>query len=271
LQGRRRLSGAFVIDLARIRPDPSQPRQRIEEESLRELVDSIRRLGILQPIAVRYVPADDCYLIISGERRFQAATIAGLSEVPCWIQSPDESEILVRQIVENWQRADLHPFELADSLARLRDVNGFSQKKIAELTGKSEGEVSKLLNLLILAPEVQRDARADTTGTLSRSHLYAMSRLPIREQAVVATQIREQRLSVADAESLVSRKLKAATGMPKRGAPTTRVKIVTTKAVVLITLRKQQVGKEDLVAALQEALDKTAGTKEHLNIERKGK
>jgi ParB family chromosome partitioning protein len=269
LQGRRRLSGAFLIDIGRIKPDPSQPRRTFDEQALAELVDSVTRLGILQPISVRYVEKDDCYLIISGERRFQAATIAKLTEVPCWIQSPKESEILVRQIVENWQRADLHPFELADSLARLRDANGYSQKRIAEVTGKSEAEVSKLLKLLTLAPSVQKEARSDTTGTLSRRHLYAVSRLPVSEQAETAEQIRSHGISADGTEALVSRKLLAKTERPKRGSPVTRVKYTTTKAVVQLTFRKQDVGPDEIIAALTEALDKASDTKRTLNIERR--
>jgi ParB family chromosome partitioning protein len=240
----------------------------MDERALAELVDSITRLGILLPIAVRYIQKDDHYLIISGERRFQAATIAGLTEVPCWIQSPEESEILVRQIVENWQRADLHPFELADSLARLRDVNGYSQKRIADLTGKSEGDVSKLLKLLNLAPEVQSEARIDTTGALSRRHLYAMSRLPTDEQVETAAIVQRDRLSATDTETLVTKKIRAASSHPKRGAPVTRVAFVTTKARVVLTFRKQNVEAADIMAALDEARDKADPSKQTLNIER---
>ncbi|MGC3971605.1 MAG: ParB/RepB/Spo0J family partition protein [Pirellulales bacterium] len=269
LQGRRRLSGAFLIELSRIKPDPSQPRRTMDEQALAELVDSVTRLGILQPIAVRYVEKEDCYFIISGERRFQAATLAKLTEVPCWIQNPEESEILVRQIVENWQRADLHPFELADSLARLRDANGYTQVKIAEVTGKSEGEVSKLLKLLTLTPAVQKEAHEDTTGTLSQRHLYAVSRLPVEEQVDTATQVRSHKMSAKDTETLVTRKLRARTERPKGRHTVTRVKYVTTKAVVLLTFRKQNVASEDIIAALTEAIDKASDTKNTLNIERK--
>jgi len=263
------LSGAFFIELARIRPDPSQPRRTFERQALDELVESVARLGILQPISVRYAAGEDCYYIISGERRFQAATSAGLNEVPCWIQSPEESEILVRQIVENWQRADLHPFELADSLARLRDANGYNQARIAEVTGKSESEVSRLLKLLTLEPAVQKEARDEPTGLLSRRHLFALSRLPPAEQTATAAQIRARRLSATDAETLVARPLRAGGPRARAGAAVTRIKYVTTKAVVQLTFRKQDVSPDDVIAALTEALDKASDTKRTLNIERK--
>jgi ParB family chromosome partitioning protein len=257
-----------LIELSRIHPDPMQPRRNLEESALRELVESVKRLGILQPISVRYMADADQYQIISGERRFQAATLAGLSEIPCWVQSPEEREILVRQIVENWQRAELHPFELADSLAALRDTNGYSQKQIAELTGKSEGEISKLLKLLTLAPDVQLAARSDSTGTLSRRHLYAVSRLSQEEQVIVATTVQDQSLTAEDTEAMVSKKLSRQTKMPKRGAPVTRVQYVTAKARIVLTFRKQSVTPADIMAALDEARAKADPAKRDLNIER---
>ena len=105
----------------------------------------MRRLGILQPITVRYIETENIYRIITGERRYHAACEAGLAEIPCWVQSPKEEEVLLHQIVENWQRLDMHPYDLADALARLRDANGYSQQDLARETGKSEGEISKLL------------------------------------------------------------------------------------------------------------------------------
>lgn len=111
----RRLPGAFLIAIERLHPDPNQPRRTHDDNALSELADSIRRLGILQPIAVRLDASIDGYRIISGERRYRAAKAAGLAEVPCWVQTPDEIELLLRQISENWQRSDLHPMDLADS------------------------------------------------------------------------------------------------------------------------------------------------------------
>src|SRR5262249_40386661 len=145
LQGRRRLTGAFLIDRARIRPDPAQPRKNLDTVAQQELIASIRRLGVLQPITVRYIEAEDVYQIIAGERRYQAAKAAEIAELPCWVQSPQAKDILLHQIVENWQRADLNPYDLADALAVLRDANGYSQKDLARETGKPESEISRLL------------------------------------------------------------------------------------------------------------------------------
>src|SRR5205085_10342630 len=138
--------------------------QHADPVAQRELTDSVRRLGILQPIAVRYDAGQDAYLVIAGERRYRAACDAGLAEVPCWVQSPDAKDVLLHQVVENWQRAELHPFDLADALAELRDANGYTQKQLAVLTGKPESEVSRLLSLLKLDPAVQVEARSESGG-----------------------------------------------------------------------------------------------------------
>ena len=112
-EGRSRLKGAYLIRADRIVPDPQQPRKRIDPTYLEELTASVKRLGILQPIVVRYVESENQYRIIAGECRFSAAGKAGLTEIPCWVKSPDAEEVLLQQIAENWQRSDLHPFDLA--------------------------------------------------------------------------------------------------------------------------------------------------------------
>ena len=89
------------------------------------------------------------------------------------MQDLKEDQVLQHQIVENWQRLDMHPFDLADALARLRDANGYSQQDLARETGKSEGEISKLLAILDLDPAVQKAAREDQSGRITRRHLYA--------------------------------------------------------------------------------------------------
>lgn len=223
----------------------------------------------MQAISVRYIAADDVYQIISGERRYQATKLAGLPNIPCIVTNPEEREILVRQIVENWQRAQLHPFEIADSLGQLRDTNNYNQRQLAEQIGKSEPEVSKFLKLLDLAPDVQKAARADPTGVLSFKHLYQIARAEPAEQAALVETVREQRLSAVDTEKLVRKAIERRTAGPKRGAPITRVQYVTTKAKVVLTFRKQTVTNQEILAALDEARDKAAPTKTKLNIERR--
>lgn len=265
-RGRERLKGAFLIELDRLRPDPNQPRRVLQDEALQEMAASIRCLGVVQPISVRYIASDDVYQIISGHRRYEAAKRADLTAIPCIIHDPAENQVLVHQIVENWQRAQLHPFEIADALAKLRDQSHLSQKQLARETGKPEVEISKLLSLLDLAPSVQQAARQDASGALSLRHLYNIARLPTDEQVPMAAAVREQRLSAIETEKLVQQSIRRTTTKAKRGSPVTKVEFATAKAKVILTFRRQAVETSDILAALDEARNLAAGANPKLNI-----
>lgn len=253
LAGRQRLTGAFLIELSRIRPDPGQPRKNLDTEAQRQLTVSILKLGILQPITVRYLADSDIYQIISGERRFQAARAAGLTEIPCWVKTPKSEEVLVHQIVENWQRRDLEPLELAEALAVLRDARGCAQKELAELTGKPESEISRLLSLLKLAPEVQEQARRERGTTFTKRHLTALAQLPPEDQQEVMVAVREKHLTALDTERTVQERKAERTGAKTRGAPYgQRLRYLTEKATVLLTFRRRNVTVDDIRAALDD-------------------
>lgn len=252
-EGRRRLGGAFLIDLDRIEPDADQPRKRFDTTAQRELNASVARLGILQPITVRFVEERNIYRIITGQRRFEAAKQANLQQLPCWVQTPKDDEVLLHQIVENWQRADMHPFDLADALARLRDENGYTQKQIAQQTGKSEGEISKLLSLLTLAPDVQQIARADQTGRITKRHLYALGRLKKAEQADIMERTLSDNLTAADLEKLVDSRRKGDGIRHKNGASAKLVRFRTSGATVTVTFHRTTWTDADIAAALDEA------------------
>ena len=219
LEGRKRLGGAFSIALDRIRPDPAQPRRRLDTAAQEELTNSVRRHGIIQPISVRYLEVENIYQIITGERRYHAAGTAGLTEIPCWVQSPKEQDILIHQVVENWQRLDMHPYDLADALARLRDTNGLSQRDLARETGKSEGEISKILALLDLDPAVQKLAREDETGRITRRHLYALRSLPRQEQLNFLDRAQKEAITASVMEEMVAERKVATSKQRRRGAP----------------------------------------------------
>jgi ParB family transcriptional regulator, chromosome partitioning protein len=253
LEGRRRLGGAFLIDLDRIEPDPDQPRKRFDTTAQRELNASVARLGILQPITVRFVEERNIYRIITGQRRFEAAKQANLPQLPCWVQTPQDDQVLLHQIVENWQRADMHPFDLADALARLRDGNGYTQKQIAEETGKSEGEISKLLSLLTLAPDVQQIARGDSTGRITKRHLYAIVKVPNPDQARLIEKAISDHLTATELEELVDANRKDKPIARKRGSPCERIRFKTSVATVTIIFRKKNPTNADIAAALDEA------------------
>lgn len=268
LQGRKRLAGAFLIEIGRIRPDPNQPRKMLDAEAQFQLTRSILAVGVLQPITVRYIEDGDFYQIIAGQCRYQASVAAELTEIPCWIQDPKSEDILLHQIVENWQRSDLHPFELADALARLRDARHVTQKELARFTGKSEGEIAKLLAMLDLEPEAQKLAREDKSGNLSRRHLYAATRLPPEQQLAFLTRITLEKITADEAEQEAAASRPAPRTSLKRGAPVTQVRFLVPDATVLVTFRKKDITLEAILAALDEARRQASEPKSTLNIVR---
>ena len=214
----------------------------------------MRRLGILQPISVRHDAAEDSYLIISGERRYRAAVAAGLREVPCWVQTPDGGEILVRQVSENWHRAELHPFDLADALAGLRDAFGYTQRQLAAVLAKPESEVSRLLSLLKLNPAVQREARSDTSDLLTRRHLTAIATLRPEDQQEAMIEVRERRLTAVDTERRVRETRTRRDGVKPAGAPVgVRFRFTTEEATVTVVFRRRGVGADEVATALEQA------------------
>ena len=180
-QGRRRLPNSYLIRREQLIADPTQPRKVFDEQELSELAASIQSRGIKQPLTVRWDIITGKYIVIDGGRRFLAADRLGLAELPCWIQEGDSKDVLVDQIVHNWQRADLRPEETADALARLHDEFNLSQKQISKLTGKPTSEISKFLSIHDrVVPEVQQMAREQTEAapTLTMRHLYNIAKLP---------------------------------------------------------------------------------------------
>jgi ParB family chromosome partitioning protein len=154
----------------------------------------------------------------------------------------------LRQVVENWQRRDLSPFELADALAAIQDAHKYSQDELARLTGKPKSEISKLLALLSLSPEAQQRARQDSN--LSRRQLYAISQVPAERQAALVEQVQRQGLKAEETEDLVRREKRPA---QRRGAPSTMRRFQTSAAVVTVSFRKRSVADGDVLAALDEA------------------
>ena len=243
------------MPLHRIRPDPNQPRKRVHPEYLTELTETVKRHGILQAITLRYAEDDDAYIILSGECRYTAAKAAGLETVPVWVKTPKTEEILLHQIIENWTRSDLNPFELADSLSQIRDANGYSQTELAKVTGKNKSEISRLLSLLDLSPDVQQIARDDNTGRVTKRHLFAIARLDVDKQQWMIERIQREDITALDVERYVGRSQAAGPRANKKGAPVTRRRYATHQASVLLTFRKKEVTDGDVVRALSEIKD----------------
>lgn len=263
----RRLRGAYSVDIDKLRPDPDQPRREFGAEELQNLTASVRERGMKQPIRVWQIEAD-LYQIISGERRFRAAQAAGLSAIPCIIEdapagsaSPQRREILVDQVVENWQREDLNPYDLSDALKELRDQHGLAQEEIARLTGKPKSEISRFLAMQRVTPEVQQQIRHDDSGQFSRRHVVAPSHLSPEEQPAVVEKIRAENLTATQTEREVARRNRRASGQAVRGAPVTVRRYAVGAARVQITFRKREVLPQDVL----DVLDRVRGMVESEN------
>jgi ParB family chromosome partitioning protein len=170
-------SGASIgrmIPIDKVRPNPDQPRKAIGD--IRELSDSIREKGVLEPLLVRYVPREDTYYIISGERRYLAAKAAGLNELPCIEKIADDAETLELALIENLQRKDLTPFEEADGLQRLADQFDYTHDDIAKKIARARSSVTETLSLRLI-PDAIRRACVEK-GIASKSLLLQVARQP---------------------------------------------------------------------------------------------
>jgi len=206
-------AGAADIPVARISPNPHQPRQSIDEESLAELVASIREHGVIQPLIVTQV--GDEYQLIAGERRWRAAQLAGLVTLPALVKETTPQQMLELALVENLQRADLNPLEEAGAYRELIDEFGLTQEQVAGRVGKSRTAVANTLRLLRLPEEIKQALAA---GRISEGHARALLALPTAQLQRQALGIIEQRsLNVRQTEELVRRMQAEA---PEAGATT---------------------------------------------------
>jgi ParB family chromosome partitioning protein len=179
-----------------------QPRTRMDEGALNELAASIKAQGLMQPILVRPVDGANKYEIIAGERRFRAAQIAGLSEVPVLVKDVDDQAAAAMALIENIQREDLNPLEEAQGIQRLINDFSFTHEQAAGAVGRSRSAVSNLLRLLNLAKPVQTMLMA---GDIDMGHARALLAVDSATQIALANQIVAKRMSVREAEKLVVR------------------------------------------------------------------
>jgi ParB family chromosome partitioning protein len=188
------------IPLTSIFPSPFQPREEFGGEALEELVSSVREHGLVQPVLVR--PRGQNYELVAGERRWRAAQLAGLSSIPALVKDLDDMQALQVSLVENLQREDLNPLEVAGALKDLMEKFHLTQEEVAERIGKSRSEVANLLRLLNLPPAVQESLRA---GRISYGQARALLSLGSEEEMVRALRtVEEHKLSVRQTERLVS-------------------------------------------------------------------
>ena len=187
-----------LLPIHKVEPNPDQPRQDFDEEELSQLAASIAEHGIIQPLTVRSLGSSGYYQIIAGERRWRAARIAGLSEVPAVIIDADDKKTMVLALIENLQRQDLNPVEEALGYQRLMEDFAFTQEEAASKVGKSRPAVANALRLLGLTPEVLEMVRS---GKLSAGHARAVLVLKTPKAQIDAAQkIAALGLSVRQAE-----------------------------------------------------------------------
>lgn len=205
------LGNIVELELDSIEVNPFQPRTNFNEETLTELATSIRELGVIQPITVRKIDFNK-YQLVSGERRFRASRLAGLTAVPAYIRIANDQESLEMALVENIQRQDLDPIEIALSYQRLIDEINLTQEQMSERVGKKRSTIANYLRLLKLDPIIQTGMR---DGFISMGHGRAIINIEDKEQQLeIYERIIAGNLSVRDTEALV-RKLQEPTGSSK--------------------------------------------------------
>lgn len=236
-----------VLSVTKLQAGKYQPRTRMDEGALAELADSIRAQGIMQPILVRPVDATKGrYEIIAGERRFRAAQMAGLTEVPVLVREVADEHAAAMALIENIQREDLNPLEEAQGVKRLLDEFGLTHEQAATAIGRSRSATSNLLRLLNLAAPLQTMLLA---GDIDMGHARALLAVDSATQIQLANQIIAKRLSVREAEKLVA------------------------KAATETSPKVKQNEKNNLrdVARLEETLSDQLGTKVTLKVGTKGR
>ncbi|HWI35804.1 MAG TPA: ParB/RepB/Spo0J family partition protein [Burkholderiales bacterium] len=187
-----------TVDTAQIRPGRYQPRTRMDQEALAELAHSIRTQGLLQPVVVR--PVGGGYELIAGERRWRAAQMAGLKQVPAIVREVPDESAMVMALIENIQREDLNPMEEAAGVQRLIDEFRMTHEQAADAVGRSRSATTNLLRLLKLAKPVQE---ALMRGAVEMGHARALLPLDPARQIEVANRIAAKHLSVRETEALV--------------------------------------------------------------------
>ncbi|SCX04339.1 chromosome partitioning protein, ParB family [Lachnospiraceae bacterium YSD2013] len=192
-------SAGSLIKISKIEPNRDQPRKNFDKEALEALSDSIRQHGVISPITVQ--KKGDRYIIIAGERRWRAARMAGLTEIPAYVGDYSEREIAELSLIENIQREDLNPIEEAQAYKRLMTEFNLKQEEVAERVSKSRSAITNTMRLLKLSEEVQKYL---IDGTLSEGHARALlGTEDVEAQNKLAKKVIDEKLSVRDIEKLI--------------------------------------------------------------------
>jgi ParB family chromosome partitioning protein len=253
-----------LLSIERIRPDEDQVRRQnksADDQEIQELAASIKAEGLLQPINVRYIESDDCYEIIAGERRYTAAKLAGLAEVPVKLVEADEHQVKKLQLIENIHRAELSPVELGSALQALVD-EGATVDELCTLLHKSRPYVQKALSIARnLSAEVKEVAKQTPERFQDTETLYQVSQLPAPEQSRRVEQIATKRLTrqevrrvTAAAKQTVAKERVQRRGRPAKSKPYSKSITTDDGARVTITFRKARATNDEVITALQKAI-----------------
>ena len=231
-------AAASTLPLREIEPDPAQPRKKFDDDALNQLADSITENGLLQPIAVRPKKLGTGYIIIAGERRWRAARLAGLDEVPVIIKDVSDEQAAALALIENLQREDLNPIEVAEGCHQLIEKYGLTQETAAKKLGKSRSAVTNSLRLLALPEDVRRKVSA---GVLSAGHAKVLLGLPTQDlMRQAAAEIEANGLNVRQTEALCKKLAKPAKPPKAKQDPFNRPK----RAVEIEAALKEVTGSE---------------------------
>jgi ParB family transcriptional regulator, chromosome partitioning protein len=252
-------SGAAIgrmIPVEQLRPDPDQPRKALGD--LRELTESVREKGVLEPLLVRMISGEDFYRIISGERRYHAARAAGLREVPCIEKKVDDAETLEIALIENIQRKDLTPFEEADGLYRLSTQFEYTHEDVARKIGRARSSVSETLSLRNI-PEVLRKKCVEHNIN-SKSMLLQIARQPTEKKMV---EMFQRILAGGLTRDEARKERQEEQGGPQRPQPFIFHYEPENEAFKFrLQFKKSHVSREELVRTLREILAQLEGSNE---------
>ncbi|EJA9823930.1 ParB/RepB/Spo0J family partition protein [Campylobacter coli] len=189
-----------LIEISKITPNPFQPRKTFDEATLNELANSIKEHGLIQPIIV--LKKNDSFILVAGERRLRATQILGKENILAFVSDSDESKLRELALIENIQRENLNPIELANSYKDLIEVYNITQENLAELIHKSRTQITNTLRLLNLDPKTQE---LIASGKISQGHAKVLVGLDKEDEKVLVDSILGQKLSVRDTERLVQK------------------------------------------------------------------
>lgn len=242
------------VSVESIEPNPHQPRREFDEEALGELAESVRSVGVLQPIVVRPV-GHDRYEIIAGERRWRAAKMAGIERVPVVVRTSDDTDSLALALIENLQRQDLQALEAAAAYAVLIERFGLTQEAVAERVGKSRSSIANALRLLRLPQEIQQGL---AEGKITEGHARALLQFETQaEMLAVYRRILEKDLTVRDVERLAQQGAGSESKATPRPAPTPLEQAASERLGVPVRIvRKKEGGRLEVIFYSDDDLDR---------------